>query len=924
MNILPMRTFRAALSFLAAVGLIAVSGYGQTAATTATNPAVKMDKFVVTGSYLPQAADAVAMPVISLDTQALLDSGNNNDVLEMLRKTAPEFSGNGNLGSGNANVSSGSTGGGHQLSLRNASTLVLINGRRMAYSAISATGGYQFVDVNLIPTAAIERIEVVADGASAIYGTDAVSGVVNIIMKTNYQGAESGARYGWSTDKGHAAQRSAYVVGGSGNGTTNITFSAEWLKVDPIFNYERSYSDPTFGTPTFAGSVNVGSAYYYLDPTKNAPAVTTGGLPAATLVSNGTYSGPRTSGDQFQFFNLAQYVTQTVQNERQSAALAFDHKISDTISGFGDILYSHTSTFSQINGQPINSSALAVLPAGSYPGAGGSTIPAGLYGNPFNVSVTARNRLVTHPREYLYDTQAVRGVVGATIRTPAIRPDWVWEVGATYSRIDQNYQNPGVINNKNLANAIVTGQFNFFARQQAVDPVSLGIVGVATGGFVSTLHDVDVKVHGSLFDLPAGSLDFAAGAEQRKEGLSAVADPLSQLDPVTGQLGWNGATTLYPFDANRNIGALFAEVRIPLAKNTPGAHLLEISGAVRHEFYSDTTNPTVPKVTFRYLPMNDELAFRGTYSKSFSAPQLFSLFGPVSVGFTSPFSLNKATGGVVANVQTNSMSGANPKLEPSKSKNFTLGVVYSPKGLKGFSASLDYWNIKQTGLVGSIPSDVILNDVEKNGPASSYASYVHFLSFTGATATKAGQISGTPPDDVYLVNSSVNIAQQDLDGYDVSLKYTFDVTDKGRFNLASNIGIYNHYTHVDLPGDPKQETVGKSTTYNGTIPRWSAYTTLDYTRGAYRAFVGWRQLPGVTDDVDGTSVPSFNTFDLSFAYKFGPEVKVLNKATVSIGVNNVFNKFGPKDPSVFTDANVAVGTYGSWGRFIYVDLKYKF
>jgi iron complex outermembrane recepter protein len=922
MNKLPMRRFGAVLG-LATATLIAVSGFGQTADSTAA--ATKMDKFVVTGSYLPQAANTVAMPVITLDTQSLLDSGNNNDVLEMLRKTAPEFSGNGNLGSGNANVSSGSTGGGHQLSLRNASTLVLINGRRMAYSAISATGGYQFVDVNLVPTAAIERIEVVADGASAIYGTDAVSGVVNIIMKTNYEGGEAGGRYGWSTDKGHAAQRSAYMVGGASNGRTSVTFSAEWLKVDPIFNYERSYSDPTFGTPTFAGSVNIGGSYYYLDPAKNAPAVTAGGLPAATLVSNGTYSGPRTSGDQFQFFNLSQYVTQTVGNERQSASLAFDHKVNDIMSTFGDFLYSHTTTFSQINGQPINSSALAALTPGSYPGAGGSTIPAGLYGNPFNAAVTARNRLVDHPREYEYDTQAVRGVVATTIRTPSIRDDWVWELGGTYSRIDQNYQNPGVINNKNLAIATVNGDFNFFARQQKAGILEAdGIVGVATGGFVSTLRDVDLKVRGSIFDLPAGPLAFAAGAEQRREGLSAVADPLSQLDPVTGQLGWNGATTLYPFDANRTVGALFAEIRVPVAKGTPGAHLVEVSGAIRHEFYSDTTNPTVPKVTFRYLPLNDDLAFRGTYSKSFSAPQLFSMFGPVSVGFTSPFTLNKAGGGTVANLQTNSMSGANPTLKPSTSKNFTLGVVYSPSELKGFSASIDYWNIKQKGLVGSIPSDVILNDVEKNGPNSSYASYVHFNSFGGPTAARAGQVSVTPPDDVYLINYSVNIAEQNLDGFDVGLKYMFGVSDTGRFNLATNIGVYNHYTHVDLPGDPKQETVGKSTTFNGTIPRWQAYTTLDYTRGAYRAFVGWRQLPGVTDDVDGTHVPSFNTFDLSAAYRFGPELKWLNKTTVSVGVNNVFNKFGPKDPSVFTDANVDVGTYGSWGRFIYVDLKYKF
>lgn len=326
---------------------------------------------------------------------------------------------------------------------------------------------------------------------------------MNIILKTNFEGAEVGARYGFATSKGHQAQRSAYVVGGTGNGKTSITFSAEWLKVDPIFNYERPYSDPTYGTPTFAGSVNIGTQYYYLDPAKNAPTVSAGGLPAATLVSNGTYKGPLASGDMFQYFNLAQYVTQTLQNERQSASMAVDHKISNNISAFGDFLYSHTSTFSQINGQPINSSALAVLPRDTVTGAGGTTILAGKYGNPFNVAVTARNRLVEHPREYLYDTQALRGAAGISIKTPEIRKDWVWEASATYARIDQNYQNPGVIDSKKLANAVLAGTFNFFARQQAPGSIeAAGFVGTATGGFVSTLKAVDLKVRGSIFDMP--------------------------------------------------------------------------------------------------------------------------------------------------------------------------------------------------------------------------------------------------------------------------------------------------------------------------------------------------------------------------------------------------------------------------------------
>jgi len=186
--------------------------------------------------------------------------------MEILKKTVPQFNGNSNIGSNNANVGSGSTNGGSQLALRNTATLVLINGRRVAYAPVDARGGNQFVDLNMIPVAAVERIEVLADGASAIYGTDAVAGVVNIIMKTDYEGFETGGRYGWSNNKGNYAERSAYIVGGTGNGKTSMTVSAEWVKLDPIFNYERSYSDPTYGTPTFAGSVNDSSGFLPAQP----------------------------------------------------------------------------------------------------------------------------------------------------------------------------------------------------------------------------------------------------------------------------------------------------------------------------------------------------------------------------------------------------------------------------------------------------------------------------------------------------------------------------------------------------------------------------------------------------------------------------------------------------------------------------------
>jgi iron complex outermembrane receptor protein len=925
MNLNSVRKSWAALALFLGVGLSSVA-VAQTApaAAPAVPQEVKMEAFVVTGSYLPPAANSVAIPVISVDANTIQNSGNDNSLLDVLRKTVPQFQGSANLGSTNANISSGFTQGGAQIALRNTSTLVLINGRRVAFNPADAQGNFQFVDLNMIPVAAVERVEVLADGASAIYGSDAVSGVVNIILKSNYEGFEVGGRYGWSTDQGHYAERTGYIVGGVDNGKTSMTISAEWVKVDPIWNFERPYSAVTFGTPTFAGSVNVGSNYYYLDPSLNAPTVAEGGLPAATLVANGTYSGPRNSAQQFQLFNLSQYVTQTVGNQREAMTIDWEHKITDNLKVFGDIMYVHTNTFSQINGQPINSSALAALaPDPTIPGSGGSSIPAGLYGNPFNVSVTARNRLVNNPRQYINDDASIRAVAGLRGQ---ISSDWSWEFAGTYNRITEDYSNPGVINNVHLANAIINGDFNFFARTQKPGILEGdGIVGTATGSFISKLSNWDFKIMGKLFDLPGGPADIAIGGEYRKEFLSGIADPLSVIDPVTGQLGWNGATTFYPFRSSRRVESVFAELRLPLLKDVPGAHYLEVSGAVRHEAYSDTTGPTVPKLTLRYLPFNDEFALRGTYSKSFSAPTLYSLYGPVGIGFSDAFDLTPHNGGpVISSYQVNQESGANSKLLPSKSTNYTLGFVYSPKAVKGFSVSVDYWNIKQTDLVGAVPTNTQLQDVENLGAASRYGSQVHIGSFTGPLVTAPGQVSGNVGDNIYFVDLNTNIAKQDLDGFDVAAKYTYNNDTMGRFDLSTAVSIYHHYTFQAFPEDTVHETVGRSTDWNGTIPRWQSYSSLNYTRGNYEAIVGWRFLPGITDDDDGTVTGSFQTWDVAFAYRFGPAIKLLSNAKVQVGVNNVFNKFGPLDPAIFSDSNVDTGTYGSIGRFVYVDLKYKF
>ena len=595
MNLNSVRKSRAPLALILGVALFAVSGNAQTAAPQ-EEKTVKMEKFVVTGSYIPVAADAIAIPVVSVNVSAIEHTGTNTNVLDILRKAVPQFMGNANIGTTNGNISGGWTNGGSALALRNASTLVLLNGRRSAYSPVIATNNNSFVDVNLIPTSAIEKIEVLADGASAIYGTDAVAGVVNIILKTDFEGAEIGARYGWSTNKGHYAERSGYVIAGGTSGKTNVTFSAEWQRQDPLYNYERPFSDPTYGTTSFGGSVNINVSgrtgeYYYLNPSLGAPPTGTHRSPAA-LVAAGVYQGPNDSSTQPLLFNLSNAVTQLIANERQAVTMAFDHKVNDQVSAFGDFQYVNTKTYSSLNGQPFNAAFSATDPM-----------------NPFDIAVRARNRFVDHPRTYANDTTNIRGVAGLK---GTINVDWSWEAAAVYNRITQDYVNGGLINTANRIASVADGTINMFARTQAAGAIEAsGILGEALGQFMSTLSNYDARVTGKVLDLPGGPLGIAAGVELRKEAYQAAADVYSQ----NATFGWDSATTIDPFAHSRQVKSVFAEMRIPVAKDLPGAHLLEFSAAIRHENYSDTSNPTVPKFTFRYLPFDDQFALRGTYSK---------------------------------------------------------------------------------------------------------------------------------------------------------------------------------------------------------------------------------------------------------------------------------------------------------------------
>jgi iron complex outermembrane receptor protein len=895
-----------------------------TTTTTAKAPEqeVKLEKFVVTGSYIPAALDeAKALPVQVIDIQAIQLTGINTNVLDVLRKTVPQIQGGNNIGLENGNIAGNSTNGGSRISLRNVDTLVLIDGKRVASSGVAASGGYEFVDLNLVPLAAVERIEVLTDGASAIYGSDAVSGVVNIILRKDYQGAEIDSHFENSPNDtgGFWRQRSISVTAGGGDAKTHLMFSAEWTKSQPIWERDVNYDNQYFATTSYPGVVSGGGNYYKLAPGLNAPPAVGEGGPTtmANLVARGVYV-QTTLDDVINGFNLSG--KPTIQNsvDKRIATVSGTHEISDQITLKADFLYANSDTNYQLNPQPVTAPNKTLL------GYGVSPIS--------DTNLTIRNRFIFGPNR-IYDNQT--NFYRATAELDGKVNDYFnWQVYANYNISYQTALGFNQILNSALLSGIQSGLINLFAIQQ--DPANLtaaNIFGTSIADYTSQLYTYDALINGKIWDLPAGPLQYAAGVEYRNESLKAIADYNSTIPVGETTSLWNNGVSVSPFASARNVKSEFVELKVPIfspQNGIPGLHLLTLDGAYRHEDYSDGNKSTVPKVSIRYLPYNDELALRATFSKSFEEPMLYDLYGPSNSGFTnSPGGLTAYNSSGVAigpypQVQGQEMSGSNSLLKPAKAKGSTYGVVYSPRYAKGLEISVDYYKIDQTDLIGNAATDLtMMQSVEQYGPASPFAQYIALGGFPGqggTAVTAPGQLSKNP-DNVFVLQSLLNIATQNQHGWDVNLKYTLPWQAYGRVTINSNWAIMRQFFLKSSPIDPGFDYSGYD--LYGTLPKTRSYSTVDWDYKAYGATLGYTHINNVNDGY-GDTINPYNTFDVQFRLNLGQLSSHLSGFSFDVGVNNFTNQKPPLDRNNFSSPPFDASTYSFFGRSYYMDLRYKF
>lgn len=942
------------------------------------------ERVFVTGSAIPTAAEVGPNPVFNINREMIDKSGDRNT--EELLRNLPAANANGVPVSNNENGSNTAVGAA-TIALRGfdaRATLILLDGRRVAPYPLS-NAGIVFIDLNSIPAASIESIEILKDGASTTYGADAVAGVVNVKRFHNYRGAQATIEYGNTTDKDSGMFASS-ILFGVGNGTTNISGTINYYHRNSIFNRDRSYSAvPPFlssnaspyNLQLTAESVAEAGGTVLVGPGQNqfaaAPRGTNGSAPAGAY-DYGT--GRPNSGPNG--FNFNEFSLSFPSSERYGAYVAMDHKIfGDQLVLYADGMYQNVKTHNELaapatgnfqtNGQvTIAIPPRVANPAGTTPLGGPSYAETGLTPgafnpfNPFNqiISGGSRARLAEFGNR-LFDNETE-----AFLATLGFRGDklfdgtWGYDTGFRYSEVKNTTTGTQVSSSRfnrilNQADPIfdpnspeyigTTLAFNPFGDFRVPIPSNEAALEFARVHPVDThkskLATVDATIYTtSLFDLPAGGIGMAFGGQFRRESLSEDPDALG----LAGDIAGNSAQ--FSVHGGRKSYAIFIETSFPIfsPKNEiPGFHALDIYAAGRYEaFLNNDTSVAVPKVGLRWQPLDDSLTLRFTWGLGFREPSLEELYsGPQSDIQPSHDPMN----GGAFEPETQTLILSSPDLLPEDSESFSGGFVYTPKFVPGLTVSLDLWQIERTGVVESAFLDAVLQR-ELTGT---------LLPGERVERLSDGIISR-------IVVPYRNESSQKANGVDFGLQYQYPTESFGTFTSVTQATYLNSFERVRVTGAATEQLAGQTTDPGQSQEgyyRWRGISRLDWALGGFDVVGTVRYIDGFHEqdpDLLIHDVAHRWLFDIQASYDFstlvrkssattntyskdkaGPPTdasdtmsfcdRLLNGTTITVGCNNIFDKDPPFASGQGGNSTGYPGfTYDATGRFYYVRLTKKF
>ncbi|SFZ76430.1 TonB-dependent receptor plug domain-containing protein [Chitinimonas taiwanensis] len=849
--------------------------------------AQKAEKIEVTGSRIKRISSETPSPLTIISRKEIEQSGKAS-VAEVLRSISAN-----NANSYNETFTNSFAPGASGISLRGLgqkATLVLLNGRRVANYGFAQNLSDAFFDLNSIPASAIQRIEVLRDGASAVYGSDAIAGVVNVILRKDFAGLETTASAGTSTEGGLNEYRMS-ATGGIGNideDKFNVLLSVDYLKRDSLRASERDFTkDQDFrkypgglfgwsaGGGTFRVSATARQAF------ANCP---NGTVKMDASNFNNPYTGSVLTGDVCAF-NTADMLELMPGTERVNA---FARGTADfgVVQGYGEVLLSHTDTDQTFTPAAISNSGTGTR---YNPETGGLTLdnhklPVGHPNNPF--ATTARFAyafLDVGPRSSKIISDSYRVLGG--LKGEFSGWDWDFAAGTSESKAKNTQYNR--INGEELVKAITNATYDFYNPSNSkavVDKLRLNIVREST----STVKFADFKVSGELFDLPAGTVGMAAGLDWRSEEMDDRPDAALAGGLVLGQ----GATRT---QGKRDVTAGFVEFVAPLTKQ------LEMTVAGRQDSYSDFGSAFAPKLGLKWTPAK-QVMLRGSYSEGFRAPTLAENAQSNSTFFVSVIDSNHPVAGEKG--KTFSVAGviaSNPNLEAEKSKSYTLGMVFEPSN--NFNATVDYYKIRQNKLVSSDDTQFVVDN--SNLPQ-----------YKDAVVRDAGT-----GNILYVVTSYRNLLFVETKGVDLTATWRSNSTKFGRFTADFDGNYLLSYRKPPADGQPADEYVGRSLS-DGTYPRFKATVGFGWEKGDLTSKFKVNHTDGYRQEqaAGQTEVTSNTTLDWYGSY-------VVNKQfSASLSVQNVFDRTPPFDAAYAS--RYGIGTnftlYDLRGRYVRATGNYKF
>lgn len=856
---------------------------------------MEIEEVVVTGTYLrnkTQYDSPSPIAVIGANNLSQIGASNVADLVQTLtinngaQNNPDAFTQNGTTGTSNFNLRG----------LGVASTLVLLNGRRQVVAGTTTNDGIAFVDTSsLVPQIAVQRIEIVKDGAAAIYGTDAVAGVVNFITDDNFEGVELSAKYQTVTDEGSQSDYLYEAKFGFGGDNTHFMGAMSYYDRSALTTAERRLSEASDDSSVLGNP----GAYYVPSIIAAAGAV----VPVIDPYGCESVGGQANVGLDLGFarvgtcgFDFGDYFNIVPEEERVQAYGVLTHQFGDDHQIRIEGAYADTSA---IRG---NSPSFPYLQLGS------AGVPDYHPENPYGEGVTFLGRAIGNGGEVsnnMFDSTTWRFNVELT---GPLGGDWTYDVGYTFGKNDYVIQTKDTVtdnfqaalagfggNNCNAAAGVPGANgclfYNPFATSFSTAPNSQEVLDYVTGTQVtegtSSTNVVDAVFAGTIGSLPAGDIGLAFGVQVRQENWGRNYDDISNSDGFAFLIGNSD------FSDTRTAKGIFAETLMPIFDN------LDLSLALRHETYGGTIGSTTdPKISLLYRPMSS-LALRGSYSTSFRAPSVLQVSGETTAleQVSDP-----VTGGTAFAAVRASLNGRTEReISPETGKAWNFGMSY--EGDSGLAIDVDYWNYKFSDVIIVENSQAVVNE----------------FSTDATRVIRAGGEGGTI---LMVIVDFLNASNVETQGFDVNARYTFD-TDMGTFQPFFEA---THVLKYDLV-DPQAGTVEGAgnrnfANFGSPTPSWRLNTGMSWTTDAHDLRFYVRHISSMDDDQNvGSEVGSMTTVDAQYTLSLGSILDGADGSSLQVGVINAFDK---APPYVSTNGGYESRTHDPRGRMVYAKLTARF